>query len=158
MKIRVPLEPSGSPARASKAIVLPSGDHDGAPSLQLRESPEAIVHGDERLLRRAIANLVENAIRYGAVGGEIVVALERDDAHLRVTVADRGPGVPPAQRAAIFDRFHRASAAAGGSGLGLPIARLTVEAHDGEVALLASDDEHPGATFVITLPLSRALA
>ncbi|HEX6391093.1 MAG TPA: HAMP domain-containing sensor histidine kinase, partial [Solirubrobacteraceae bacterium] len=121
--------------------------------LELRAAPEAIVRGDERLLQRAVANLVENAIRYGAVGGEITVALERDEAHARVTVTDSGPGIAPAQRAAIFDRFHRASAAAGGSGLGLPIARLIAEAHDGSVALLASAGERPGATFVITLPL-----
>ena len=114
---------------------------------------ETVVDGDERLLARALANLVENAIRYGAVGGEIALSLTRDgDGAARVLVADRGPGVPPAQRDAVFDRFHRASATAGGSGLGLPIARLVAEAHGGTLALLPADDAAPGARFELRLP------
>ncbi len=116
---------------------------------------EAVVRGDERLLSRSVANLVENAIRYGAVGGEIGLQLEVDGDHAVVVVSDRGPGVPPAQRAAIFDRFHRASAAAGGSGLGLPIARLVVEAHDGSLELLDAVEGSPGARFRLRLPLLR---
>ncbi|MGD9695354.1 MAG: sensor histidine kinase [Thermoleophilia bacterium] len=121
--------------------------------LRVRVDDEAVVEGDERLLGRAVANLVENAVRYGAVGGEIEVALERDGDAARVVVSDRGPGVAPAQRDAIFDRFHRASSAAGGSGLGLPIARLVAEAHDGALELMAPDEARPGARFVLRLPL-----
>ncbi len=112
---------------------------------------ETVVEGDERLLARALANLVENAIRYGAVGGEIALSLTREGDEARVLVADRGPGVPPAQRDAVFDRFHRATATAGGSGLGLPIARLVAEAHGGTLALLPADDA-PGARFELRLP------
>jgi two-component system OmpR family sensor kinase len=132
-----------------------------AAGAQLRlegELPEAVVEGDERLLARSVANLVENAIRYAAVGGEITIALALDSEFAAITVADRGPGVAPAQRAAIFDRFHRASAAAGGSGLGLPIARLVVEAHDGSLELLDPVAGSPGARFRLRLPLVRATA
>lgn len=131
-------------------------DRAQAAGAQLRiegELPEAVVEGDERLLARSVANLVENAIRYGAVGGEITIALAVEGGFAEVTVADRGPGVAPAQRTAIFDRFHRASAAAGGSGLGLPIARLVVEAHDGSLELLDPTEGSPGARFLLRLPL-----
>jgi two-component system, OmpR family, sensor kinase len=116
---------------------------------------DVVVEGDERLLTRAIANLVENAIRYGAVGGEITLSLDRAGDQGVVRVADRGPGVPPAQRAAIFDRFHRASGAAGGSGLGLAIARLVAEAHDGTLVLEPADEEQPGAVFALGLPVAQ---
>jgi two-component system, OmpR family, sensor kinase len=111
-----------------------------------------IVEGDERLLARALANLVENAIRYGGVGGAVTVSLDTNGGSADVVVADLGPGVPPAQAAAIFDRFHRASSAAGGAGLGLPIARLVAEVHDGRLELLPPEDGRPGARFRLRLP------
>lgn len=117
------------------------------------DAGETVIEGDERLLARALANLVENAIRYGAVGGEIALHLGRDgDGLAKVLVTDRGPGVPPAQRDAVFDRFHRATATAGGSGLGLPIARLVAEAHGGTLTLLPADESAPGARFELRLP------
>ena len=114
---------------------------------------EAVIEGDERLLGRAFANLVENAIRYGADVGQIDVAVRVEGTEAVVQVDDRGPGVAPAQRQAIFDRFHRASSVAGGSGLGLPIARLVVEASGGSLILLPADEARPGARFQIRLPL-----
>jgi len=124
--------------------------------LRLTTVPDVIVRADERLLGRSVANLVENAIRYGAVGGTIEVVLETADGQALVEVRDRGPGVPPAQRGAVFDRFHRASGTAGGSGLGLPIARLVAESHDGALELLDPVDGQPGARFRLRLPLLPA--
>ncbi len=115
-----------------------------------------VVRADERLLGRAIANLLENAIRYGADGGEIAVRLEAGGEEAIVEVRDRGPGVPPAQHAAVFDRFHRASGTAGGSGLGLPIARLVAEAHDGGLELVPPDEARPGACFRLRIPREPA--
>ncbi|WP_320668707.1 sensor histidine kinase [Patulibacter defluvii] len=126
--------------------------------LRLEVAGEAVVLADERLLGRAIANLVENAIRYGAVGGAIDVGLTLGDGVALVDVHDHGPGVPPAQRAAIFDRFHRASGTAGGSGLGLPIARLVAESHDGGLELLPAAEDRPGARFRLRVPLAAAPA
>jgi two-component system OmpR family sensor kinase len=125
-------------------------------TLRLSTAADVVVRADERLLGRAVANLVENAIRYGAVGGAIDVLLETADGHAAIEVHDRGPGVPPAQRAAVFDRFHRASGAAGGSGLGLPIARLVAESHDGSLELLDPADGRTGARFRLRLPLVPA--
>jgi len=124
--------------------------------LRLETTGEVVVEADERLLGRAVANLVENAIRYGAVGGRIEVGLAVQGEQAVVEVRDHGPGVPPAQHAAVFDRFHRASGAPGGSGLGLPIARLVAEAHDGTLELLPPDEADPGARFRLGLPLHQA--
>jgi len=115
-----------------------------------------VVDGDERLLARAISNLVQNAIRYGGVGGEVRMAVRREGEEALVEVADNGPGVPPAQRKAVFDRFHRASSEAGGSGLGLPIARLVAESHDGSLELLSAEEGKTGAHFVLHLPIAGA--
>jgi two-component system OmpR family sensor kinase len=82
--------------------------------------------------------------------------VRREGDHAVVEVADRGPGVPPAQRKAIFDRFHRASSEAGGAGLGLPIARLVAESHDGSLELLPTAEGETGAHFVLRLPLHTA--
>jgi two-component system OmpR family sensor kinase len=82
--------------------------------------------------------------------------VRREGQEALVEVADRGPGVPPAQRKAIFDRFHRASSEAGGSGLGLPIARLVAESHDGTLELLPAQEGVPGAHFVLHIPIADA--
>lgn len=131
---------------AARAGVDIDADIDGA----------VVVEGDERLLARAIANLVQNGIRYGGVGGEIHITVRRETDQAIVEVADRGPGVPPAQRKAIFDRFHRASSEAGGSGLGLPIARLVAESHEGSLELLPAAEGQTGAHFVLRLPVASA--
>ena len=108
--------------------------------------------GDERLLRRAVRNLLENARRYG--GGEIEVRVQRrtgGGAELRV--CDRGPGVPEAYRERIFEAFFRLPGHAereGGVGLGLSLVRQIAERHGGCVRCEAR--EGGGSCFVIELP------
>jgi two-component system, OmpR family, sensor kinase len=115
----------------------------------------AVVLGDERLLRRAVDNLLDNAVRHGGAGGQVRASVIVADGRVRVEVADKGPGIPPGQSAHVFDRFHRGSAAApGGSGLGLPIARLAIESQGGTLALAPGAPGEPGARFVLTLPLA----
>jgi two-component system OmpR family sensor kinase len=126
-----------------------------AAAVELRvDAPDAvIVTGDERLLARAVGNLIDNALRHGGAGGSIDVRVRRESDVARLEVADTGPGIAPGQRERIFDRFHRGSAAAaGGSGLGLPIARMVAEAHGGGLAVVEREDAGPGARFVLTLP------
>src|SRR5262249_8173365 len=115
----------------------------------------AVVSVDRLILRQAIVNLVDNAIKYSPADSQILVQAGTScngDAILEVT--DRGPGVPPEHRAHIFDRFYRMDAARarewGGAGLGLSIARWAVEAHSGEIGL-RSEGAH-GSTFWIRLP------
>ncbi|HEY6512997.1 MAG TPA: ATP-binding protein, partial [Burkholderiaceae bacterium] len=109
------------------------------------------VTGDERLLRRALRNLLENARRYGA--GEIEVSVESDGSSARLRVGDRGPGVPEAYRERIFEAFFRLPGHAereGGVGLGLSLVRQIAERHGGSVRCEAR--EGGGSLFVITLP------
>lgn len=115
------------------------------------EGAPCTVSGDERLLRRALRNLLENARRYGA--GEIEVFVEREAAAARLRVCDRGPGVPEAYRERIFEAFFRLPGHAereGGVGLGLSLVRQIVERHGGSVRCEARDGG--GSCFVLTLP------
>jgi signal transduction histidine kinase len=110
------------------------------------------VSGDERLLRRALRNLLENARRYGA--GEIEVFVERESALARLRVCDRGPGVPETYRERIFEAFFRLPGHAereGGVGLGLSLVKQIAERHGGRVGCEARDGG--GSSFVITLPV-----
>lgn len=109
--------------------------------------------GDSALLHRMVSNLLDNAIRHAATGGQVVARLERtsDVALLRVT--NDGDGIAAEHHDRIFERFARFGDSQG-AGLGLPIARWVAEAHGGTLVLERSA---PGATtFAVTLPLRSA--
>jgi two-component system sensor histidine kinase TctE len=94
------------------------------------------IHGNAVLLGEALANLIDNAIRYGRPGGRITVSTQRDDKAALLTVEDDGPGIPLQDRERVFERFQRlADAAADGCGLGLAIVREIAQMHDATVAL-----------------------
>ncbi len=123
----------------------------------------AIVLGEPNRLARAIDNLIDNAISFSPPNGLVEVAATRVGDEIRIRIDDEGPGVPPEQREAIFNRFHsvRPMAEAFGrhSGLGLAIARAIVEGHDGEIDVTDRDDAPSGARFTIRLaaaPLEAA--
>lgn len=108
--------------------------------------------GDERLLRRAVRNLLENARRYGG-GQGIQVELRRLDAHIEICVSDHGPGVPADQRERIFEPFYRMpghAEHAGGVGLGLSLVRQIAQSHGGSVRCDAPPQG--GGRFTISLP------
>ena len=112
--------------------------------------------GDRMVLRQALLNLVDNAIKYSPVGGRIAVRVSlTPDGMAVLDVSDTGPGIPPEMRPRVFDRFYRADQSrsrenGGGTGLGLSIARWAVEVNGGRLTL--ESREGPGATFRITLP------
>ena len=117
------------------------------------QPPTPLVHGDRRRLDRVVANLVDNAERYG--GGPVRIAVLRRDGNARIEVDDAGPGVPGQFREQVFERFSRGSLAGrrgtdGGSGLGLAIVAQHVERHGGRVWV----DDRPGggARFVVEVP------
>lgn len=111
------------------------------------------LQGDERLVRRALRNLLENARRYG--GGEVELTVQRQGDRVQAQVSDRGPGVPEAFRERIFEPFFRLpghAEKAGGVGLGLALVRQIAERHGGSVRCDARAGG--GSTFTLTLPLS----
>ena len=111
------------------------------------------VTGEDRLLRRALRNLLENARRYG--GREVEVSVESSDGHAVVRVSDRGPGVPEAMRDRIFESFFRLPGHAeqsGGVGLGLSLVKQIAQRHGGSVR--CEGREGGGSSFVLSLPLT----
>jgi signal transduction histidine kinase len=116
------------------------------------------VQGDRRELGRLVGNLLDNAAHHA--DARVIVSLAREGDAVVLTVDDDGPGIPEAQRAAVFDRFvrveesRRRSSAPGerdtGTGLGLAIARACALRHDGTIAV--EDSALGGARFVVTLP------
>lgn len=110
------------------------------------------VRGDERLLRRALRNLLENARRYG--GDAVEVSVRRDaSGQAELRVCDRGPGVPEAHRERIFEAFFRLPGHAereGGVGLGLALVRQIAQAHGGSARCEPRDGG--GSCFVLSLP------
>ncbi len=121
-----------------------------------------MVQGDERLLRRALRNLLENAQRYGQSAAsanvtetQISVALHQAGNVVELRVCDRGPGVPPAHRERIFEPFFRLpghAEKAGGVGLGLSLVKQIAQSHGGSVRCEAR--EGGGSCFVLVLPLN----
>ncbi|MOA44142.1 Sensor protein KdpD [compost metagenome] len=108
--------------------------------------------GDSLMLREAFKNLIDNALRHGATeDGHIDVRLEPDGGGWRVTVADQGPGIPPALANTAFERFARGpNPRSPGAGLGLSIIKRVVDIHQGRLAL--SNRVGGGLEAVITLP------
>ena len=115
------------------------------------DGPSVAVRGVTKLLRRAVRNLLENARRY--TSGPVTVTLQQLGERAVLHVFDRGPGVPPDQRARIFEPFYRlpgASERDGGVGLGLALVKSIAERHGGSVH--CEGREGGGACFVIELP------
>lgn len=106
---------------------------------------------DEPTIRRAVANLVANAISYSPDGATVDVAVEVSDAEARVAVTDHGPGVPADEQAHIFERFWRGRPDTHGTGLGLPIARQIALAHGGGLTVRSPGPTGDGSVFVLSL-------
>ncbi|MCO6185096.1 cell wall metabolism sensor histidine kinase WalK [Rhizobium sp. L1K21] len=113
-----------------------------------------LVLGDRMALRRVIANLIDNAVKYGE---RAIVGLSKAETFALLTVDDRGPGIPDDQKAAMLEPFQRLetsrSRETGGAGLGLSIVRALLEAHGGDVSL--ADAPEGGLRVLVRLPLFR---
>jgi heavy metal sensor kinase len=109
---------------------------------------------DPESLQLALTNFIENAIKFSEPDGEVRVTAWRSNGEVGVTVRDSGPGIAPAARAQVFDRFYRADPArrreGSGSGLGLSICREIAEAHGGRVWV--ESEEGKGSAFSLALP------
>ena len=129
----------GSVARAVLAELAPAAVARGT-EVHL-EGVAATVRGDREGLRILLRNLVDNAVRYTPAGGRVSVAVEAGADAVVLTVTDTGPGIPPEQRAAVLERFHRGETAGmSGSGLGLSIVRRIAELHAARLELTEGAD------------------
>ncbi len=136
---------------ASMAQALCDNAADAGRTARYRGPNRLVLHCPPAAIRRALANLIDNAIAYGR---EADVELSDDIGTVRIVVADRGPGIPRAQREAVFEPFRRLetsrSRETGGTGLGLSIARSAVRRCGGDITL--GDREGGGLEAAVTLP------
>jgi signal transduction histidine kinase len=126
-------------------------------SIRIESSGTPRCLGDRVMLRQALINLVDNAIKYSPVGGQILIrAWERPGAAI-LDVSDNGPGIDAESPSMIFDRYYRehrvASGEVAGAGLGLSIAKWAIEVNGGELTLERGNGT--GCTFRMTLPGTR---
>lgn len=117
---------------------------------------EVFIEGDASALLRALSNLIDNAIKYGSISGEVscVLSVERDASKARavITISDNGPGLPSDRAKDIFARFGgRGDASTPGSGLGLAFVQDVIQHHGGTIACVS--DPERGTCFTISLPL-----
>jgi len=129
---------------------------DGRVKVDIADVAAVQVVGHAAQLTRAVGNLSDNAARHGA--GTVTLSLTESQGSAVLAISDDGPGIPPEDSERMFERFTRLddarAASAGGAGLGLAIARDIVARHGGTLTLDHDHDHHPGARFVVTLPLA----
>jgi signal transduction histidine kinase len=114
-----------------------------------------VIVGDRQRLTQAVAQLAENAVRYGTPGAPVALGSSLRGGEARIWVRDSGPGIPAAEREAVFERFQRGAGRtrSEGSGLGLAIVRTIAEAHHGRVEL--ESEVGVGSVFTIVVPVDQ---
>jgi signal transduction histidine kinase len=116
----------------------------------------SMVRMDDRLVSRALENIVNNSLRYTAPGGKIGLTARSEKDRISVVIEDDGPGIPPADRHYVFEPFYRGSASRReqGMGLGLSIVKTVIESHGWTIELDA--DRTSGVAFTLGIPLGEA--
>jgi two-component system sensor histidine kinase CpxA len=131
--------------------------HARGSDVRLADAPQVVVLGETELLRRAVENVVRNAIRHTPESTTVEVKLEIANSSAVVSIRDFGAGVPEEALRRIFDAFYRVETdrdrASGGAGLGLSIARRAVELHKGTIR---ARNAQPGLQVEIELPATPA--
>ncbi|MGB4344746.1 MAG: ATP-binding protein, partial [Moraxellaceae bacterium] len=128
-------------------------------SVKLLLQGTAIVVGDPLMLRRAISNLISNAVRHSAPNTEVTVRFVSSQSRLHLFVENTGDGISPDQLGRVFDRFYRADASRRrsdeGAGLGLAITRSIIRAHQGEISVSSAEGK---TSFQVILPMATVSA
>jgi signal transduction histidine kinase len=113
---------------------------------------------DRTILRQALINLIDNAVKYSPVEGTILIRVANNEQNVVIEVQDSGSGIPAEHRSRIFERFYRVdkarTRAEGGTGLGLSIAQWAVAAHGGTIEV--QSDHGSGSIFRVRLPKRRS--
>jgi two-component system phosphate regulon sensor histidine kinase PhoR len=132
------------PQAERKGIVLETALTQGLPPAR----------ADAERIRQVLMNIVHNAIKFTPAGGRVIISAGLDGKHLKVSVADNGVGISPADLPHVFERFYKAdkSRSSEGTGLGLAIAKHIVQAHGGRI--WAESEPGKGSVFAFTLPLA----
>jgi signal transduction histidine kinase len=140
----------GNLAREIGELYAPLAEEQGI-HLQSGSFPEAPIRGSRQLLAHAIANLLDNAVKYTPAGGRVELAIEELAGKVRLIVADTGPGIPTEDRARVLERFVRLDSARAepGSGLGLSLVAAVCRLHHAQLAL---EDNGPGLRVVVEFP------
>ncbi len=127
-------------------------------ALVLARSAPLTAPVDAARVRQAVANLVDNAVKYTPPGGHVRVSVGRRGDHAVIAVQDDGPGVPAPDLPRIWDRLFRGdeSRSERGLGLGLSVVRAVAEAHGGTASV--EDARHRGSRFTLSLPLTSPLS
>lgn len=127
-------------------------------ALQIAAPAELPINADAHQLQRVLVNLLGNALKFTPDGGTVRIAVGAANGSALITIDDSGPGIPPAQRETIFERFRQGDGGTtrryGGTGLGLTIARELITLHGGTLSVDTSD--LGGARFTISLPFSTS--
>jgi signal transduction histidine kinase len=144
-------------ARSVAELYEPFAEEKGL-SLTVAAAHPAIVRGDRHLLAQAVANLLDNAIKY-TPEGQVSLSVVGDGHAVRIEVIDSGPGIPADRREAVFDRFVRleGSRSTPGNGLGLSLVCAVARLHGGTVMLAENSSGH-GLRAIFTLPASPPAA
>ncbi len=139
----------GEVARAVVELYEPVAEENGF-ALRLDSAPGTMIRGDRHLLSQAVANLLDNAVKYGGAS-DIAIAVRHTGGRATIEVADGGPGIPEEDRETVFDRFVRLepSRSTQGNGLGLSLVRAVARRHEANVTL---GDNHPGLKVRIEFP------
>jgi two-component system sensor histidine kinase SenX3 len=136
-------------------LVQASAAAGGVPMHVTPEPPDVQIVCDERQMRSAIVNLLDNAIKYSEPGQSVEIGATRDGDRVSIAVRDHGVGIPTRDLERIFERFYRVDRArsrdTGGTGLGLAIVHHVAQAHGGDVKVESREGE--GSTFTLSLPI-----
>jgi len=126
---------------------------DKAIRLSVRVEQQTVVRGDKRRLQRALANFLDNALKYTAAGGEVIFSTELEGEQAVIRITDTGTGIPPDELPRIFEKFYRGEMARSlpGSGLGLSLAQAIIQSHGGNVSVTSYLGS--GSNFTVNLPL-----
>jgi len=158
-RIKLNMQPVELPALVEKVFADLKPPAENKNVELVNRLTELTATADANRLEQVLANLVDNAIKYGRAQGHVTVGGKKlDDGKLEIFVQDDGPGIPAEALDRVFERFYRVDKARsrdqGGTGLGLSIVKHIVQAHGGEVWV--KSELGKGATFFFTLPATKA--
>ncbi len=146
-----------APLLADMAELYEASAEEKGLTLQLRASTSLPVDGDVTLIQQAVANLLDNALKFSPSGSLVMLSGTAVAIGVEIAVTDRGPGIPKTERAQATDRFYRGEKARStpGSGLGLSLVQAVAQLHGGTLILA---DAEPGLRAVLTLPNKPPMA